>query len=44
VADETNKEASTEVMRAFNDRVRSDSRVRCVILSVRDGVTLIRRA
>jgi caffeoyl-CoA O-methyltransferase len=44
VADETDKEASTEVMRAFNDRVRSDPRVRCVILSVRDGVTLIRRA
>jgi caffeoyl-CoA O-methyltransferase len=44
VADETNKEASTEIMRAFNKRIRSDSRVRCVILSVRDGVTLIRRA
>jgi len=44
VADETDGEASTEVMRVFNERIRSDPRVRCVILSVRDGVTLIRRA
>ncbi|MGC9974069.1 MAG: O-methyltransferase [Gaiellaceae bacterium] len=43
VADETDRETSTEVMRAFNERVRNDPRVRCVILSVRDGVTLIRR-
>jgi caffeoyl-CoA O-methyltransferase len=44
VADEADREATTEVMRAFNDRVRNDPRVRCVILTVRDGVTLIRRA
>jgi caffeoyl-CoA O-methyltransferase len=44
VVDETDEEAGTEAIRAFNDRIRNDSRVRCVILSVRDGVTLIRRA
>ncbi len=27
----------------FNDHVRADSRVECVLLTVRDGVTLIRR-
>jgi predicted O-methyltransferase YrrM len=30
-------------LRAFNDRVRDDDRVICVMLSVRDGITLIRR-
>lgn len=29
---------------AFNDHVRNDPRVTCVMLTVRDGVTLIRRA
>ncbi|HWX08644.1 MAG TPA: O-methyltransferase [Gaiellaceae bacterium] len=28
---------------AFNDHVRADERVECVLLTVRDGVTLIRR-
>jgi caffeoyl-CoA O-methyltransferase len=31
-------------IRAFNEHVAGDSRVRSVMLSVRDGVTLIRRA
>jgi predicted O-methyltransferase YrrM len=31
-------------IRAFNDHVEEDPRVRSVMLSVRDGVTLIRRA
>lgn len=44
VLDETNKSTSTEAIRAFNTRVRTDPRVRCVILPVRDGVTLVRRA
>jgi caffeoyl-CoA O-methyltransferase len=35
---------STRALREFNDFVVADSRVVCVILSVRDGVTLIRRA
>ena len=36
-------DASTEAIAAFNDRVRQDERVVCVQLTVRDGVTLIRR-
>ena len=28
---------------AFNDHVRSDDRVTCVMLTVRDGITLVRR-
>lgn len=34
---------STELLRAFNDHVVADPRVTCVLLTVRDGVTLIRR-
>lgn len=44
VLDATDGSPRATTMRAFNDRVRSDPRVRCVILSVRDGITLIRRA
>jgi len=44
VLDESDTSPASEATRAFNKRVRSDPRVRCVILSVRDGVTLIRRA
>jgi caffeoyl-CoA O-methyltransferase len=44
VLDETNRISAVLATRAFNERVRRDPRVRCVILSVRDGVTLIRRA
>ena len=33
----------TEALREFNDFVRADERVVCVMLTVRDGVTLIRR-
>jgi caffeoyl-CoA O-methyltransferase len=43
VLDESDRSPGTEAIRAFNERVRSDPRVRCLILSVRDGVTLIRR-
>jgi len=35
---------STRALRAFNDHVAADSRVVGVMLSVRDGVTLVRRA
>ena len=35
---------STRAIAAFNDAVRADPRVRCVLLTVRDGVTLIRPA
>ena len=34
---------STLALRRFNDRVARDERVTCVMLSIRDGVTLIRR-
>jgi caffeoyl-CoA O-methyltransferase len=43
VLDESDRSPGTEAIRAFNERVRNDPRVRCLILSVRDGVTLIRR-
>ncbi|MDQ6751793.1 MAG: class I SAM-dependent methyltransferase [Actinomycetota bacterium] len=43
VADESDHEGAVDAIRAFNDRVYADERVRCVMLSVRDGVTLIRR-
>jgi caffeoyl-CoA O-methyltransferase len=44
VLDESDRSPANEGIRAFNERARNDPRVRCVILSVRDGVTLIRRA
>ena len=37
-------EDSTRALRAFNDHVAADDRVVNVMLSVRDGVTLVRRA
>jgi caffeoyl-CoA O-methyltransferase len=37
-------EESTRALAAFNDRVAADERVVSVMLTVRDGVTLIRRA
>ena len=43
VADEEDQEEYTLNMRAFNDRVREDDRVLSVMLTIRDGVTLIRR-
>jgi caffeoyl-CoA O-methyltransferase len=44
VADESNNDENTLAIRAFNDRVHSDPRVVAAMLTVRDGVTLIRRA
>lgn len=43
VLDASAIDADTEAIRAFNDHVRGDPRVVCVLLTVRDGVTLIRR-
>jgi caffeoyl-CoA O-methyltransferase len=43
VIDEAEHDESTNAVRAFNDHVRDDDRVACVMLSIRDGVTLIRR-
>jgi caffeoyl-CoA O-methyltransferase len=44
VADESDDEVDTRALREFNDRVSSDPRVVAVLLTVRDGVTLIRKA
>ncbi|HEY7946210.1 MAG TPA: O-methyltransferase [Acidimicrobiales bacterium] len=44
VVDEKDNSDNTTAIRAFNDTVAADSRVVCVQLTVRDGVTLIRRA
>ncbi len=44
VLDPSDDTADTMAIRAFNDAVAADPRVVCVMLTVRDGVTLIRRA
>ena len=44
VADPDERSEQTVAMRAFNEHVRSDPRVVSVVLTVRDGVTLIRHA
>jgi caffeoyl-CoA O-methyltransferase len=44
VVDPDNQEAGTRIIRQFNEAVAADPRVVCVVLPVRDGVTLIRRA
>jgi len=44
VLDEADQSEDTVAIRAFNDRVAADRRVTCVVLTVRDGVTLVRRA
>jgi caffeoyl-CoA O-methyltransferase len=36
-------DASAEAIARFNRRVRDDDRVECVLLTIRDGITLIRR-
>ena len=43
VVDDSDQDESTQAIRAFNDHVRDDERVIAAMLSVRDGVTLIRR-
>ena len=42
VVDELDQDESTRAIREFNEHVRSDGRVVSVMLTVRDGVTLIR--
>jgi caffeoyl-CoA O-methyltransferase len=44
VVNEEDHSPDTEALRAFNDTVAADARVICVQVTVRDGVTLIRRA
>jgi caffeoyl-CoA O-methyltransferase len=43
VLDAGDRSDDTEAIRAFNDRVRDDPRVRRLMLTIRDGVTVIRR-
>ncbi len=43
VLDPEESDEDTKAIRAFNDKVRDDSRVTCVMLSIRDGITVIRR-
>jgi caffeoyl-CoA O-methyltransferase len=42
VADPSNEDANTVNIREFNDHVLADERVECVMLTVRDGMLLIR--
>ena len=44
VADPEADDDTTRALREFNDRVRDDARVMSTMLTVRDGITLIRRA
>jgi caffeoyl-CoA O-methyltransferase len=44
VLDDADDSEATRSIRAFNEHVRGDSRVVSVLLTIRDGVTLIRRA
>jgi caffeoyl-CoA O-methyltransferase len=44
VADGSDDSETTVAMREFNDAVAADPRVVSVQLTVRDGITLIRRA
>lgn len=43
VLDPASGDADTPLIMAFNDYVVSDPRVECVMLTVRDGLTLVRR-
>ena len=43
VADESKQDKDTQALRAFNQKVQEDSRVQNVILSVRDGLMLVRK-
>jgi caffeoyl-CoA O-methyltransferase len=44
VVDEGDRTPGTEAIRAFNAHVRADPNVVCVLLTIRDGVTVIRFA
>jgi caffeoyl-CoA O-methyltransferase len=43
VLDPDTSDAETRALRAFNDTVVNDRRVSCVLTTIRDGLTLIRR-
>ena len=40
----TDRSEAAAALRAFNDKLVEDPRVVCVLTTIRDGVTLIRRA
>ena len=44
LASENDPHEGARALRAFNDKVVNDPRVVCVLTTIRDGVTLIRRA
>jgi caffeoyl-CoA O-methyltransferase len=44
ILDDEDSSEGTRAIKAFNEHVRSDERVVSVMLTIRDGVTLIRRA
>jgi caffeoyl-CoA O-methyltransferase len=44
VLDDDDQTDDTRAIRQFNDHVRDDPRVSCLMLTVRDGVSVIRRA
>ncbi len=44
VLDESNHDESATALRRFNDKLVNDPRVVCVLTTIRDGVTIIRRA
>ncbi len=44
VLDPKAKEDNTVALRAFNKKVAADSRVRCVIVPMGDGVTVIQKS
>jgi predicted O-methyltransferase YrrM len=44
LASEKDPHEGARALRAFNDKVANDPRVVCVLTTIRDGVTLIRRA
>jgi caffeoyl-CoA O-methyltransferase len=43
VLDPSDNDASTVSMRALNDFIAQDSRVECVMVPIRDGVTIVRK-
>jgi caffeoyl-CoA O-methyltransferase len=43
VLDESARDEGTRTVRALNSRVAKDSRVECVLVPIRDGVTLVRK-
>ena len=44
VLDSSATDASTTALRELNDYIVHDKRVECVIVPIRDGVTIVRRA